>query len=119
MTASARRVCQTVQLRPELLEEYLELHRAVWDTVQARLRASHITNYSIFRRGLTLVGYYEYSGTDYDADMAAVAADPETQRWWALTAPCQVDVEPGADGGPWRDLDEVWHLDAEARSVSR
>jgi L-rhamnose mutarotase len=96
MSAPLRRVCQTVQLRPELLEEYLGLHRDVWDAVQSRLRASHITNYSIFRRGLTLIGYYEYRGTDYDADLAAIAADPETQRWWALTAPCQLDVEPGA-----------------------
>lgn len=110
MTGPVRRVCQTVNLDPARLERYLELHAAVWATVEARLLASNVRNYSIFRRGLTLIGYFEHVGEDYEADMAAIAADPDTQAWWELTAPCQVDPEPGTPGGPWRDLAEVWHL---------
>jgi L-rhamnose mutarotase len=91
-------------------ERYLELHSAVWNTVEAGLRAAHIENYSIFVRGNTLVGYFEYVGDDLAADLAALDDDPDMQRWLALTGPCQVDPEPDQPGGPWRDLALAWHL---------
>ena len=107
------RVCQTTQLRPEMRERYLELHSAVWDAVEAGIRAAHIENYSIFIRGNTLVGYYEYVGDDLDRDLAVLDNDPEMQRWLALTDPCQLDPDPDEDGGgPWRNLVEAWHLRA-------
>jgi L-rhamnose mutarotase len=106
------RVCQTTQLRPEMRERYLELHAAVWETVEAGIRAAHIQNYSIFIRGHTLVGYYEYVGDDLDRDLAVLDDDPDMQRWLALTGPCQVDPEPWESGGPWRNLVEAWHLGA-------
>lgn len=42
-----------------------------------------LQNYSIYKDGF-LFSYYEYIGTDYEADMAKMANDPETQRWWAV-----------------------------------
>ena len=71
------RVCQTTELRPEMRERYLELHAAVWPTVEAGIRAAHIENYSIFVRGNTLVGYFEYVGDDLDADLAVLDDDPD------------------------------------------
>jgi L-rhamnose mutarotase len=106
------RICQTTQLRPELRERYLELHAAVWESVESGLRAANIENYTIFVRGNTLVGYYEYVGEDLDHDLALLDADPETQRWLQLTDPCQQDPD-GEGGRPWRNLTEVWHLEAE------
>ena len=50
-----------------------------------QIRRSNIRNYSIYREGTQLFAYFEYVGDDFAADMAAMAADPETQRWWALT----------------------------------
>jgi L-rhamnose mutarotase len=102
----------TTKLRPEHRERYLELHAAVWDSVEAGLRAAHIENYTIFLRGDTLVGYYEYVGDDLDRDLAALDAEPETRRWLALTGPCQQDPAPDEAGeGPWRPLAEIWHLE--------
>lgn len=109
------RLAQTIRLRPERREEYLALHREVWPGVEAALRQANVRNYSIFLSGDTLFGYFEYHGEDFAADMAAVAADEETRRWWALTDPCQ---EPWPDsnagtGGQWSDLTEIWHLTEE------
>lgn len=105
---------QLVDVRPEKRAEYLELHRAVWPGVLQRLRESHITNYSIFLIDDTLVAYYEYTGDDHAADLAAVAADPTTREWWALTDPCQRPfngAEPPAEPGQlWRAAEEVWRL---------
>jgi L-rhamnose mutarotase len=43
--------------------------------------------------------------------MAVMAADPETQRWWELTDPCQQPVETAEDGQWWAPMEEVFHLD--------
>lgn len=77
----------------------------------ARLAASHVHNYSIYRHGDLLFSYFEYTGDDYEADMAAIAADPETQRWWAVQMPLQRPLEDRADGEWWKELPEVFHTD--------
>lgn len=98
-------------LVPELRERYLELHAAVWPQVQSTLRRANIENYSIFERGNLLFAYYEYTGTDHDADMARIAQDPVTRDWWELTNPCQVPFfKDQPDGERWAELPEIWHL---------
>lgn len=101
------------RLHPGKVEEYKRLHAAVWPEVLQQISASHIQNYSIFLRepeGL-LFGYFEYHGTDYDADMAHMAADVKTQEWWALTDPCQNPLSSVSAGENWADMVEVFHHD--------
>jgi L-rhamnose mutarotase len=99
---------QVTRLRPDSREEYLALHRDVWATVQQRLRDSGIRDYSIWLAGDVLVGTFDYIGNDFESDMAAMAADPETRRWWSYTDPCQVPL-PGSES-IWSDAVEVWRL---------
>ena len=105
-----RRIAQTIRLRPERREEYLRLHAVVWPGVEAALHAANIRNYSIFLRDSTLFGYFEYQGEDLERDLAAISADPDTQRWWKLTDPCQEPDQDRGTGGHWSDLAEIWHL---------
>jgi L-rhamnose mutarotase len=111
MLVGMRRFGAVVGLRPEHRETYLRLHREVWPAVEARLSASHFTNYTIFVRGDLLFAYYEYTGEDFSADAAAVAGDPVTREWWTLTDPCQRRLDDTPDGEQWAPLTEVWHLD--------
>ncbi len=99
-----------VGLRPEQRERYLELHAQVWPEVESMLAAANIRNYTIFLRDDTLFSYYEYVGTDHAADLARIAADPATQRWWQLTDPCQERLPGTPEGEQWAPLTEVWHL---------
>jgi L-rhamnose mutarotase len=99
-----------IRLRPEHREEYLRLHRAVWPSVEDMIRRANIRNYTIFLHGDVLFSYFEYVGDDYDADMARIAADPESQRWWKLTDPCQESLSDPASGHWWTPIEEVWHL---------
>ena len=49
-----------------------------------------------------LYAYFEYTGSDFAADMAKMAADPKTQEWWAIMEPMQDPcIRPGkrASGG--------------------
>ena len=106
-----RRVGTVIRLRPEHEQVYRELHAAVWPDVLAQIARSNIRNYTIFLRDGLLFAYFEYTGTDYQADMAAMAADPRTQQWWKLTDPCQRPVHSAAEGEWWAPLEEVFHTD--------
>ncbi|MCQ9184285.1 L-rhamnose mutarotase [Streptomyces sp. IBSBF 2953] len=107
-----KRIAQTIRLRPAHREEYLRLHSAVWPTVEAALLRANIRNYSIYLHGDVLFAYMEYIGEDFEADMASIEADPETQRWWTLTDPCQEPFPDRGEGRQWTELPEVWHLSA-------
>ena len=109
-----QRYAQVIKLRPEHREEYLRLHRNVWPAVEAAIVRANIRNYSIFLHQDLLISYFEYVGEDYDADMASIAADPETQRWWKLTDPCQESVSDRASGQWWTPIEEIWHLSRES-----
>lgn len=103
-----KRIAMVIGLKPEMEAEYRGLHADPFPGVLAALRAANVRNYSIFLKGTTLFGYLEYAGEDYAADMARVAADPETRRWWSFTDPCQTPLE---DGAWWAEMEEVFHMD--------
>ncbi|MGV8895240.1 MAG: L-rhamnose mutarotase [Rhodoglobus sp.] len=106
-----RRLASVIGLPPEHRERYEALHADVWPGVLARLSASNVTNYSIYRHGDLLFSYMEYVGDDLEADLAAIAADPTTQEWWTVCEPLQRPLEDRAEGEWWKDLPEVFHLD--------
>ena len=106
-----KRYGQTLKLRPEHRDDYVRHHAEVWPAVLEQIRRSNIRNYSIYLRDGILFAYFEYVGDDFEADMAAMAADETTQRWWTLTDAMQ---EPLPDRQPdawWTTLDEVFHTD--------
>ena len=108
---SVQRFASVVKLRPEKADEYLALHRDVWPDVLAALKRAQVSNYSIFLRDGYLFSYMEYSGENFEADMAEVARDEPTQRWWKLTDPCQERLPSAAEGEWWVPAEEVFHLD--------
>ena len=109
-----KRYGSVIELKPEKIDEYMELHAAVWPEVYARISASNITNFTIFHREFPdgkhyLFMYYEYVGTNHDADAKAIGDDPKTQEWWKLTDPCQRGLDNRAEGEWWASMDEVCH----------
>ena len=108
---SVRRIAQVIGVKPDDIEEYERIHADVWPTVLATIKKANIQNYSIFRYEHLLFAYMEYTGTDYEKDMATIAADPETQRWWKITDPMQSQV-PEARPGEWGHvIPENFHVD--------
>ncbi len=106
-----QRYGSVIQVVPEKLDEYKRLHAAVWPSVLKMIAECHISNYSIYYRDGWLFSYFEYDGNDYEADMAKMAADPETQRWWKECGPCQKPLESRAPGEWWASMEEVFHMD--------
>ncbi len=102
-------------LKPEKADYYRKLHANPWPGVNRMLKQCHIQNFSIYERELDsktyLFAYLEYTGTNFDADMKKMAADPETQRWWKETDPCQSPLPDAAAAKKiWADTKEVYHL---------
>lgn len=106
-----KRIASVIGLPAANRAEYERLHAAVWPAVLERLSSANLHNYSIFRHGELLFAYMEYTGDDLDADLAAMAAHPESQEWWALCSPLQRPVADRAEGEWWATLPELFHLE--------
>ena len=110
-----QRYAMIVGIKSEAIEEYERIHAEVWPEVLDNIRRHGITNYSIFRLGNTLFGYYEYVGNDWEADMADMQNDLKNVEWWAITDNMQYAVPEAADsdqpGNLWTFSKEVFHTD--------
>ena len=106
-----RRIAQVIRVKPQKLDAYVKYHQEIWPGVAKQIHESSIRNYSIYHYNGVLFACFEYVGNDFDADMAKMAADPETQRWWDTVKPLQEPVEDRRPGEWWHDLDEVFHQD--------
>ena len=106
-----KRYGMVIRVKPEKLEEYKRLHAKVWPGVLAMIRECNIKNYSIYHKDGYLFSYFEYVGEDFDADMAKMSADAETQEWWKHCKPCQEPVPTAEEGEWWASMEEVFHCD--------
>ncbi len=105
-----------IGVKAEQLEEYKEVHAAVWPGVLKQIKECNIHNYSIYLGELEkgqyyLFAYFEYTGDDFEADMDKMKADPTTQRWWKLTDPMQIPIPTRKEGEWWANMEEVFHCD--------
>ena len=100
-----------IGIRPKKLEEYKKLHAAVWPDVLKMILECNIRNYSIYYKDGFLFSYFEYIGTDYEGDMAKMAEDPTTQKWWDVCKPCQEPIPARNEGEWWASMEEVFHCD--------
>ena len=96
------RVCWTMRVRPEKLDEYKARHREVWTEMLDALRRTGWSNYSLFLDddGL-LIGYLETE--DFAAAQAAMEDTDVNARWQAEMAEFLIP--------PLRRIEEVFHLE--------
>ena len=114
-TKTPRRIAWVTGLRPEKAARYEELHANPMPGVNEMITACHLHNVTVNQVGidgrLYLFFHCEYTGDDFDADMARMAADPATQRWWQETDPCQEPLpDAAAQGKIWSETQEVYFL---------
>ena len=95
-------------VRPGYEEEYKRRHDDIWPEMVEALRSAGISNYSIFRHGLTLFGCFE---TDDIVKTREYLANDETNRRWSewMDPIMQVEIDPQTEF-PYL-LPLQWHMD--------
>ncbi|MDB4796584.1 L-rhamnose mutarotase [bacterium] len=110
--SEVRRFGSVVGLNPEKENAYRELHSDAWPSILGRIRKSNMRNFSIYTTEIEgkkfLFSYFEYVGQDFEADMKAIADDPETKRWWKETDPCQLPLPTRKPDAIWSEMEMVF-----------
>ena len=106
-----KRYGMVIGVNAEKLEEYKRLHAAAWPGVLKMIKECNIENYSIYYKDGLLFSYYEYVGTDYEADMAKMEADPVTQEWWTHTKPCFEKFAIRPDSEFYADMKPIFYFE--------
>lgn len=104
-----KRICFTLRVKRDRLDEYRVRHAAVWPEMREALSRTGWHNYSLFLRddGL-LIGYVETP--DFDAALRAMAESDVNARWQAEMAEFFEGDGRNADE-QMRPIPEVFHLD--------
>jgi len=95
-----------LRVRPDKIDEYIEAHRSVWPEMLTALSDAGIRNYTIFRHGNEIFGYFE--ADDLDAAAARIEAQEVNARWQDAMAGLLEERVP--DAGP-PTLEEIFRLD--------
>ena len=95
-----------LHVRPERIDDYVEAHRNVWPDMLEALSASGVRNYTIFRAGNSVFGYFE--ADDLEASARYLAALEVCARWQDTMAELLDQRVP--DAGP-PALEQIFRLD--------
>jgi L-rhamnose mutarotase len=95
-----------LHVRPERIDDYLAAHRDVWPEMLDALRAAGLRNYTIFRDGNSVFGYFE--ADDLEAAARHLAGEEVNTRWQDAMAELLEDRVP--DGGP-PELEQIFRMD--------
>ncbi len=95
------------EVRPGYEEEYRRRHDEIWPEMVEALREAGVRNYSIFRHGLTLFGYFE---TDDLEQTQRYLANSEVNRRWgeSMGRVMKMEIDPNTNF-PYL-LPLQWHM---------
>ena len=105
-----KRVGMVIKIKAEYIDEYRALHADSNAGVRDLLTKAHMHNFSIFLHQLDdgnwyEFGYYEYTGDDFEADMATLDKHPRNIEWLKICDPMQVPLE-GESG--WSEMEQIY-----------
>ena len=105
-----KRVGMVIRIKPEYIGEYKKLHADNNPGVRDLLTEANMRNFSIFLHQLDdgnwyEFGYYEYTGDDFEADMANLGRHPRNIEWLEICDPMQIPLE-GYEG--WAEMEQVY-----------
>ena len=111
-TRTVKRVGMVVGLNEKMIDDYKRVHADDHAGVRDLLSKYHMHNFSIFLHRIEgkwyEFGYYEYTGDDFEGDMAKLDAEPRNKEWLTVCDPMQVPLE-GETG--WAEMEMVYHND--------
>jgi L-rhamnose mutarotase len=111
ISKDVKRVGMVIKIKPEYIEEYKAVHADSNAGVRDLLIKANMRNFSIFLQQLDdgnwyEFGYYEYTGDDFEADMATLDNHPRNIEWLKICDPMQVPLN-GYEG--WAEMEQVYY----------
>ena len=107
-----KRVGMVIGIRPEKIDEYKALHADDNPGVRDLLTKYHMHNFSIFMHEIDgkyyEFGYYEYTGDNFEADMAKLDAEPRNKQWLTICDPMQIPLKGYKS---WAVMEQVYYND--------
>lgn len=102
------RICFILELKPGQEQEYERRHNDVWAELVRILRESGVNNYSLFRRGLEVIGYAECEPDAASAfgKVGKTEINSRWSKWFEDVIDRQFD-----QNGELLIAPEVWHID--------
>jgi L-rhamnose mutarotase len=103
-----QRVCFVFEVFEGKEAEYKKRHDEIWPELVEALKDSGFSNYSLFRRGVQIVAYFEVE-PDAKTAFAKLSKYEANARWseWFR----DVIVNLTDNQGNLMEMTEVWHLD--------
>jgi L-rhamnose mutarotase len=95
-----------LRVKPDKVDEYVAAHAQVWPEMLEALKGAGISNYTIFRAGNEMFGYFE--ADDLDRAEAYLAGQEVSARWQDAMADFLQERVP--DQGP-APLEEIFRLE--------
>lgn len=110
-----KRIGSVIGIKREAIPEYQRLHADIAPGVLKMIHNANIRNYSILLGAVDmnryyLFSYFEYIGSDFDADIDKMAHDETTKEWWTHTDPLQIPLPTRRQGEWWSQWQEVFHF---------
>ncbi len=107
----AKRIGMVIGIKPEVIDEYKKLHADSNAGVRDLLTIANMVNFSIFIHQFDdgnyyLLGYYEYTGDDFEKDMAEIAAKDRNIAWLKVCDPMQI---PFKGKNSWSEMEQVYY----------
>lgn len=97
-----------LEVRPGYEEEYKKRHDEIWPELSDLIKESGMKNYSIFRHGLKLYGYFETA--DLEKTIAHLNQGEVNKKWGEFMTPImKIEVDTQTNF-PFL-LPLQWHMD--------
>ena len=111
ISGEIKRIGMVIKIKPEYIDEYKALHADSNPGVRDLLVKANMRNFSIFLHKLDdgsyyEFGYYEYTGIDFEEDMANLAKQDRNIEWLKICDPMQVPLD-GYEG--WAEMEQVYY----------
>lgn len=100
--------CFVLEVRPGYEDEYKRRHDEIWPELAEDIRAAGFRNYSIWRHGLLLIGYFEID--DLSKAISKLTNSDANKRWGEYMGPImKIEIDPATNFA--YQLPCMWDLD--------
>lgn len=110
LNPEVKRIGMVIKLDSSRMKEYLSFHADSNAGVRDLLEKYNLRNFSIFITTLDdgnyyEFGYYEYTGKNFEADMAALDNEPRNKEWLRICDPMQIPLKGETT---WKKMKQVY-----------